>query len=253
MTEDPSIHERYRKLKDSAAARVEALYHQPVIRVGTATCGIAAGALPLKEALTRVIQEKKIEARVIDVGCMGHCYAEPLAIISKPGFPALCYGYLDDELAARLVEDFLMHDDPCYEFALVALETNDVFPTFSDFPRGVYEKKIVLEHCGFIDPEDIDHYIARGGYGALAEMLAEEPAKVLEMVKESHLRGRGGAGFPAGLKWEAALKTGGHEKYVICNADEGDPGAFMDRSILESCPHQVIEGMLLCAYAIGAE
>ena len=192
MTEDPSIHERYRKLKDSAAARVEALYHQPVIRVGTATCGIAAGALPLKEALTRVIQEKKIEARVIDVGCMGHCYAEPLAIISKPGFPALCYGYLDDELAARLVEDFLMHDDPCYEFALVALETNDVFPTFSDFPRGVYEKKIVLEHCGFIDPEDIDHYIARGGYGALAEMLAEEPAKVLEMVKESHLRGRGG-------------------------------------------------------------
>jgi len=253
MTEDPSIHERYRKLKDSAAARVEALYHQPVIRVGTATCGIAAGALPLKEALTRVIQEKEIEARVIDVGCMGHCYAEPLAIISKPGFPALCYGYLDDELAARLVEDFLMHDDPCYEFALVALETNDVFPTFSDFPRGVYEKKIVLEHCGFIDPEDIDHYIARGGYGALAEMLAEEPAKVLEMVKESHLRGRGGAGFPAGLKWEAALKTGGHEKYVICNADEGDPGAFMDRSILESCPHQVIEGMLLCAYAIGAE
>ncbi|NLA05922.1 MAG: NADH-quinone oxidoreductase subunit F, partial [Firmicutes bacterium] len=128
-----------------------------------------------------------------------------------------------------------------------------VFPTFSDFPRGIHEQKIVLEHCGFIDPGDIDHYIARDGYSALASALAGEPAGVLETVKESHLRGRGGAGFPAGLKWEAAVKAGGKEKYVICNADEGDPGAFMDRSILESCPHQVIEGMLLCAYAVGAE
>ena len=253
MTEPNPTVERYRRLKEKAVSREEALYQQPVVRVGTATCGIAAGAGPVKEAFTRFIEEEAVEARVIDVGCMGHCYAEPLAIISKPGFPSLCYGYLDEDLVERLVKDFLVNDDPCYEFALVALETNDVFPTFSDFPRGVHEQKIVLEHCGFIDPGDIDQYIARDGYSALAAALAGEPAGVLETVKESHLRGRGGAGFPAGLKWEAAVKAGGKEKYVICNADEGDPGAFMDRSILESCPHQVIEGMLLCAYAVGAE
>ncbi|HHW74614.1 MAG TPA: NADH-quinone oxidoreductase subunit F [Firmicutes bacterium] len=252
MTGGKSVQERYRRLKESALLREEDLYRRPVVRVGMATCGIAAGAAPVKEAFTRFIEEKGIDARVVEVGCMGHCYAEPLAIISKPGFPALCYGYLDEDLVERLVEDFLLNDDPCYEFALVALETNDVFPTFSDFPRGVHEQKIVLEHCGFIDPGDIDQYIATGGYGALAGALAGEPAAVLERVKESHLRGRGGAGFPAGLKWEAAVRAGGSEKYVICNADEGDPGAFMDRSILESCPHQVIEGMLLCAYAVGA-
>jgi NADH-quinone oxidoreductase subunit F len=252
MTGGKSVQERYRQLKESALLREEDLYRRPVVRVGMATCGIAAGAAPVKEAFTRFIEEKGIDARVVEVGCMGHCYAEPLAIISKPGFPALCYGYLDEDLVERLVEDFLLNDDPCYEFALVALETNDVFPTFSDFPRGVHEQKIVLEHCGFIDPGDIDQYIATGGYGALAGALAGEPAVVLERVKESHLRGRGGAGFPAGLKWEAAVRAGGGEKYVICNADEGDPGAFMDRSILESCPHQVIEGMLLCAYAVGA-
>ncbi|HOJ84265.1 MAG TPA: NADH-ubiquinone oxidoreductase-F iron-sulfur binding region domain-containing protein [Bacillota bacterium] len=248
-----AVRERYRKLEADAAARIKAIYNGPVIRVRTATCGIAAGALPVKEAFARVVEEKGLPAKIIDVGCMGHCYAEPLVIISKPGFPSLCYGYLDEDLAARLVDDFLINDDPCYEFALVALEPNDVFPTFSDFPRGVYEQKIVLEHCGFIDPGDIDHYIARGGYGALAAALGKAPAGVLDTVKESHLRGRGGAGFPAGLKWEAAVKAGPGEKYVICNADEGDPGAFMDRGILESCPHQVIEGMLLCAYAVGAE
>jgi len=252
MTGGKSVQERYRQLKESALLREEDLYRRPVVRVGMATCGIAAGAAPVKEAFTRFIEEKGIDARVVEVGCMGHCYAEPLAIISKPGFPALCYGYLDEDLVERLVEDFLLNDDPCYEFALVALETNDVFPTFSDFPRGVHEQKIVLEHCGFIDPGDIDQYIATGGYGALAGALAGEPAAVLERVKESHLRGRGGAGFPAGLKWEAAVRAGSGEKYVICNADEGDPGAFMDRSILESCPHQVIEGMLLCAYAVRA-
>ncbi|NLA05606.1 MAG: (2Fe-2S) ferredoxin domain-containing protein, partial [Firmicutes bacterium] len=161
MTEPNPTEERYRRLKENAVSREEALYQQPVVRVGTATCGIAAGAGPVKEAFTRFIEEEAVEARVIDVGCMGHCYAEPLAIISKPGFPSLCYGYLDEDLVERLVKDFLVNDDPCYEFALVALETNDVFPTFSDFPRGVHEQKIVLEHCGFIDPGDIDQYIAR--------------------------------------------------------------------------------------------
>ncbi len=245
--------DKYQKLQEEAGKRVQSKEEKPRVLVGTATCGIAAGALQVKEDFIREIKEKNIEAEVMEVGCIGHCYAEPLAVIAKPGFPALCYGYLDEDLVHRLVEDFLAGDDPSYEYALAALERNDVFPPFEDFPRGVYEEKLILENCGKIDYSDIDDYLALDGYKALSEALSGEPAKVLEEVKAANLRGRGGAGFPAGIKWEACVKSGDDEKYVICNADEGDPGAFMDRSILESDPHSVLEGMILCAYAIGAE
>jgi NADH-quinone oxidoreductase subunit F len=116
----------------------------------------------------------------------------------------------------------------------------------------MYEQKLILEQCGFIDARDIKSYIARDGYRALARALEEKTQWVLDEIKEANLRGRGGAGFPAGLKWEACIKSAGDEVYVICNADEGDPGAFMDRSILESDPHLVIEGMILCGFAVGA-
>ncbi len=251
MAEASSI-ELYQKLYDQAEERYRAAEQKTQVMVGTATCGIAAGSLKIKDEFKRLIEEKGLKAEVIEVGCMGHCYAEPLAVIAQPGFPPICYGHLDEGLVNRLVEDFLDGDDPSYEYALAALERNDVFPTFEDFPRGVYEEKLILEQCGFIDARDIDNYIAREGYSALAKALTAEPSSVLEEVKQANLRGRGGAGFPAGLKWEACLKTGGDEIYVVCNADEGDPGAFMDRSILESDPHLVIEGMILCAYAVGA-
>ncbi len=243
----------YRKMHDEAQARIKSKEDKPQVLIGTATCGVAAGALQVRDDFVREIEEKGLDAEVVEVGCIGHCYAEPLAIIAKPGFPPVCYGYLDEGLVHRLVEDFLGGDDPSYEYALAALERNDVFPTFEDFPRGIYEEKLILENCGFIDARDIDSYISREGYSALATALTQEPQAVLEEVKAANLRGRGGAGFPAGLKWEAAIKSGGNEKYVICNADEGDPGAFMDRSILESDPHLVIEGMILCAYAIGSQ
>ncbi len=245
--------EEYGKLLEEAREKVKSGEGRARVLVGTATCGVSAGALKIKEDFINEIQSKGLDADVVEVGCMGHCYAEPLAVIAKPGFPPVCYGYLDDGLVHRLVEDFLAGDDPSYEYALAALERNDVFPTFEDFPRGVYEEKLILENCGYIDAYDLDSYIARDGYGALAKALSGEPRAVLEEVKAANLRGRGGAGFPAGIKWEASLNGGDSEKYVICNADEGDPGAFMDRSILESDPHLVIEGMILCAYAIGAE
>ena len=247
-----AVEARYADLKKQAAANIASLKEKPVIWVGTATCGVAAGALKVKEAFEKELQAKNLDARVLETGCMGHCYAEPLAVIAKPGFAPFCYGKVDEGLVNRLVEDFLAGDDPCYEYALVALEVNDVFPTFSDFPRGVYEEKIILGQCGFIDPEDIDHYIARSGYAALAKTLGLATEKVLAEIKEANLRGRGGAGFPAGIKWEATRNAGGGIKYVICNGDEGDPGAFMDRAILESDPHLVIEGMIICAYAVGA-
>ncbi len=242
----------YENLKLKAIEKMDALKQKPLVLIGMATCGKAAGAVKISETFKKEIKNKGLDAQVIEVGCMGYCYAEPLAIIAKPGFPPLCYGHLDEDLVKRLVEDFLVNDDPCYEFAMVAIEPNEIFPTFTDFPRGAYEQKIILEHCGFIDPEDIDHYIAKEGYAALAKVLTMPPEEVLAEIKAANLRGRGGAGFPAGSKWETSWRQKESIKFVICNADEGDPGAFMDRSILESNPHQVIEGLIICAYAVGA-
>lgn len=247
------VQEKYDELNSKAKEKEKLLKSKTVIRVGTATCGLAAGAAGVKLAFDKYLDENNIkDAVVMEVGCMGHCYAEPLVMISKPGFPSLCYGKVDEGLANRLLTDFICNDDPCYEYALAAVEPNDIFPTFNDFPRGVVEKKIILERCGYINPLDIEQYIAREGYSALAKTLEMNPDLVLREVKESNLRGRGGAGFPAGLKWEACKKYEDSTRYVICNGDEGDPGAFMDRGILESDPHLVIEGMLICAYAIGA-
>ena len=244
--------EHYEELKTHAKEKVGSLKDKTVIWVGTATCGKAAGAIDVREAFKKEIERRGLDAQVMEVGCMGHCYAEPLIVISKPGFPSLSYGYVDEGLVKLLVDNYLEKDDPCFEYSLVALEPNDFFPTFSDFPRGVYENKTILGLCGFIDPEEIDAYIAEDGYSALPQVLSMERKDVLEIVKKSNLRGRGGAGFPAGRKWGAVWENPEQEKYVICNADEGDPGAFMDRSILESNPHQVIEGMIICAYVVGA-
>ena len=244
--------QRYRELKDQALQKTEALKEKPYVLVGTATCGRAAGALNVLETFRSEISLQQVEAEVVEVGCLGHCYAEPMIIISKPGYPPLCYGSVDEGIAARLVSDFLVNDDPCFEFAMAALEPNDFFPTFADYPRGVYEQKIVLADCGLIDPQVIDHYIARDGYTALAKVLGMEPAAVIGEVIDAKLRGRGGAGFPTGKKWETCANTESPVKYVICNADEGDPGAFMDRALLESNPHQVIEGLAIAAYAVGA-
>jgi NADH-quinone oxidoreductase subunit F len=244
----------YQELKRCALSRWEELWGggKPVITVGTATCGRAAGAVGVLQAIRDELDSNGLDAAVIEVGCMGHCYAEPLVIIAKPGYPPIAYGYVTPEIARHLVQDFLARDDPCLEFALGALEENDLIPSIYDLPRFGYEKHILLENCGRIDPEDIDHYIANGGYEALANVLRMQPQEVVEEVKESGLRGRGGAGFSTGLKWEICRGARGRPKYVICNGDEGDPGAFMDRAILESDPHSVLEGMIITGYAIGA-
>ena len=249
-----AIRDNYARLQKEAARKEEMLRRKAMVRIGTASCGIAAGALKVKEAFEREIAARDLDAAVVEVGCMGHCYAEPLCVISKPGFVPFCYGPVDEGLAERLVQDFLAGDDPCYEYALAALEPNDVFPTLAEFPRGVIEEKMILARAGLINPGDIEEAIARQGYAALAAALQREPEEILAEIKEANLRGRGGAGFPAGVKWEAVRRAQSPDgqKYVICNADEGDPGAFMDRGLLESDPHQVIEGMIICGYSVGA-
>jgi NADH-quinone oxidoreductase subunit F len=253
MSEQALVAEqKYLELKNNAQLKLAALSEKPYVLVGTATCGRAAGAMQIVETFHAEIEKHQLDVEVIEVGCMGHCYAEPMVIVAKPGFPQLCYGSVDVGIASRLVSDFLVGDDPCFDFAMAALEPNDFFPTFADYPRGVYEQKVVLADCGLIDPENIDHYLARDGYSALAKALAGDPAAIVAEIKDSKLRGRGGAGFPTGVKWETCLNAAGSPKYVICNADEGDPGAFMDRALLESNPHQLLEGLILSAYAVGA-
>ena len=225
---------------------------KPVIMVGAATCGRAAGALEVLRAIKGELKKQRLDCPVVEVGCMGHCYAEPIVIISKPGYPPICYGQVNPVIAERLVRGFILGDDPCLELVLGALEENDLVPSFSDFPRAKFEKKVILKNCGHIDPEHIEHYIANGGYSSLVKALQLKPEEIIDEVKRSGLRGRGGAGFPTGEKWEICRHALGKPKYLICNGDEGDPGAFMDRAILESDPHSVLEGMLIAAYAIGA-
>ncbi|MFC1949914.1 NADH-quinone oxidoreductase subunit F, partial [Chloroflexota bacterium] len=244
----------FRELEDRARSEWQQLHEsgRPVILVGAATCGRAAGAIEVLKAFRQEVKKHNLDCPVIEVGCMGHCYAEPLVIIMKPGYPAICYGQVNPVIAERLVREFIQGDNPCLEFVLGALEENDLVPSLQDFPRAGYEKKVLLGNCGLIDPENIDEYIAGGGYSALAKVLQLEPDKVIKEIEKSGLRGRGGAGFSTGEKWRVCRDARGRPKYVICNGDEGDPGAFMDRAILESDPHSVLEGMLIAGYATDA-
>jgi len=223
------------------------------ILIGMATCGLASGALEAKAAFEEAIAERKINARIMPVGCLGHCYAEPLVIIEKPGFPPILYHDVTPGKARLLVKAFLEEDDPVFEHILGAMEENDLIPSVMEFPRFNQEKRIVMANSGLINPEDIYQYIAKDGYSALVKALSIEPQKIISDIKESGLRGRGGAGFSTGKKWQFVRDSSEEEKTVICNADEGDPGAYMDRTILESSPHQIIEGIAISAYAVGAK
>ena len=225
------------------------------IHIGMATCGIASGALETKAAFEEALSEKGIEAHIHTVGCIGHCYAEPYVIIDHPesGFPPIFYPDVSAGKAKMLAKLFLQDGDPRLEHILGATVENELIPSVQEFPRFNLEKRVIMEKCGRIDPENIYEYIAEGGYSALAGCLADEPEAIIAAIHHSGLRGRGGGGFLTGEKWELAHRTESTDKIVICNADEGDPGAYMDRTLLESNPHQVIEGMIICAHAIGAE
>jgi len=248
------IEQSFARLRSFSQGKWSSLRHNsaPTILVGTATCGRASGALEVWKAFAEEIQKANIEANLLQVGCLGHCYAEPLVVISRPGFPAIAYGRVNSVIASLLVRSFIIEGDPCIELMLGAVEENNLLPTVFDLPRFRLENRLLLKRCGFIDPEDIHQSIANGGYEGLCRVLHEEPREVISLIKASRLRGRGGAGFPAGRKWEICALAKGNPKYVICNADEGDPGAYMDRALLESDPHQALEGMIIAGYAVGA-
>jgi NADH-quinone oxidoreductase subunit F len=255
MTEAPSIRTLDRlRAAAQAACRARRPEGQPVVRVGLATCGIAAGALDTAEAFRKAIAEAGIDARVETTGCRGHCYAEPLVVIDHPasGFPPILYPEVTPGKAGMLTRFFLGEGDPRFEHMLGATVANELIPSVLEFGRFNREQRLVMDRCGRLDPQSIDDYLGDGGYGALARVLAGSPQAVVAAVGAAGLRGRGGAGFPTGRKWELAAAGSAPLRYVVCNADEGDPGAYMDRTLIESNPHQLLEGLAICAYAVGA-
>ncbi|MGM9999176.1 MAG: NADH-quinone oxidoreductase subunit NuoF [Candidatus Bruticola sp.] len=221
--------------------------------VGMATCGISAGARPVLDALKSECVLKNIDnVQVCLTGCIGMCTYEPLVEVFVPGQPKVTYIHMTPEKAARVVEEHLKGGQVVEEYTIAGDPSNDA-KCLEDLKFYAKQKRIVLRNCGIIDPENIQEYIAKDGYAALHKALLEmTPQDVIDEIKKSGLRGRGGGGFPTGLKWSFAAPNKADQKYIICNADEGDPGAFMDRSVLEGDPHAVLEAMAIGGYAIGA-
>lgn len=213
----------------------------------------ASGSPSVFSAFREELAKRKLdnEVMLVETGCHGMCEMGPIVVIYPEG---AFYCRVTAEDVPEIVEEHL-YKGRIVERLLYTIPTDMTkVPHYKDIPFYSKQHRIVLKNCGYINPDRIEEYIARDGYQALAKALTQmSPEEVLEEVKRSGLRGRGGAGFPTGLKWEFARKAAGDKKYIICNADEGDPGAFMDRSVLEGDPHSVIEGMLLGAYAIGAD
>jgi NADH-quinone oxidoreductase subunit F len=217
------------------------------IKVGLATCGIAAGGEAVYEEIKKEIDENKLDVCLKETGCMGMCYQEVLVEVADNGSGYL-YGKVTPDKVKRIIKEHVIENRPVREW-IIRGNGSGTKDTFFD-----KQERIVLRNCGIIDPNSIEEYIARDGYKAIRTCLNEYTSQeVIDIIVKSGLRGRGGGGFPTGLKWKFARRAPGDKKYVICNADEGDPGAFMDRSALEGDPHSVLEGMMIAAYAIGSD
>ncbi len=227
------------------------MYRSHVLVCGGTGC-TSANSPAIIEALEAQIAEKGLtdEVKVVQTGCHGLCALGPIMIV----YPEGCfYSEVKVEDVPEIVEEHLLkgrivkrllYDDTIHQDVVKSIESTDFYKK---------QKRVALRNCGVINPEDIDEYIAYDGYQALAKCLTEyTPEQVIQVIKDSGLRGRGGGGFPTGRKWELAAMNKADQKYVVCNADEGDPGAFMDRSVLEGDPHCIVEAMAICGYAVGA-
>jgi NADH-quinone oxidoreductase subunit F len=242
---------------------------KPKLLFGLGTCGIASGGVPVKEFAVEYLKKLGIDAEITTVGCIGLCHAEPLVDIELPGKARVSYHSMDKDKMKRVIDEHIVKGKPVEELALAQiareLSVNEhcaiqhkekwpKIPEYQELPFFSKQLRIVLRNCGVINPDSIEQYVARGGYAAAFKALHQmTPEQVIDEMKKSGLRGRGGAGFPTGMKWEFARKAKGDKKYIICNADEGDPGAYMNRAVLEGDPHTVLEGMLIGAYAMGAD
>jgi len=224
------------------------------IIVGLGSCGIASGGIKVKETLKALAAGLNVS--VGETGCMGMCYKEPMVEIADDNGRTI-YGDVDEKIAGKIFDSHIINNTPFADN--IVLNSKSGQSDHSNWTGGaetdfiLHQKRIVLERCGNIDPESIDDALNTYSYKGLEKAIKEmTPAQVIEEVLLSGIKGRGGAGFPTGLKWKFAAGNDADQKYIICNADEGDPGAFMDRSILEGDPHSVIEGLIIGGYAIGA-
>jgi NADH-quinone oxidoreductase subunit F len=227
---------------------------KPVIYLGVASCGRAAGALAVKSAFQSQLKSRSIDAKMVDVGCIGPCFMEPLVYIQLSGGPPVVYANVTVAEVPLLVNEVIVGGAHITARAIGVLADAPMpgLPRFFDHPMLAPQVRLVLRNCGLIDPTNIEHYLAMDGYVGLKNALSKTPEKVIEEVTTSGLRGRGGAGFSTGMKWKLCRDAPGDEKYLICNADEGNPGTFVNRTLLEGDPHAVLEGMVIAAYAIGA-
>jgi NADH:ubiquinone oxidoreductase subunit F (NADH-binding)/Pyruvate/2-oxoacid:ferredoxin oxidoreductase delta subunit/(2Fe-2S) ferredoxin len=254
LPHDPEVR-RLREQRLAELRRDELV--RPAIIIGAGTCGLGAGAQATMDAVRAYLDTHEIHADVVKTGCIGLCSVEPVVDIQLPGRTRVSFQQvtackvpllLDELLAGRWPESMVLG-----QHRHATLTPWEDVPYLDEHPFFAPQTRWVLANCGLIDPAEIDEYIARGGYAALWKTLtAKTPEQVCEMVETSGLRGRGGGGFPTGTKWKFARNSRGEQKYLICNADEGDPGAFMDRAVIESDPHRLLEGMAIAAYGIGA-
>jgi NADH:ubiquinone oxidoreductase subunit F (NADH-binding)/(2Fe-2S) ferredoxin/Pyruvate/2-oxoacid:ferredoxin oxidoreductase delta subunit len=231
--------------------------NNPVIYVGMATCGIIAGAEKSYKAIQAYLSEHDVNAELVAGGCMGYCQAEPVVDIQLPGKARVSFANVTSEKVQHLLDEVLNNNIPDietigqYNSKIHQLWEN--VPIIEYHPYFVNQKRILLDFCGIINPESIEEYIARGGYWAFADTISRlTPLQVCELVENSGLAGRGGGGYPAGIKWAITLNKTSEQKFFICNAVESDPGSYMNRVIIESNPHRLVEAMLISAYAIGA-
>ena len=225
--------------------------------IGTGTCGLANGASRIMRRIQSFLADNHIVATLIEVGCVGYCQREVFIDLLRGSAPRLSYCDMTPDNIAELLEEVYLEGNLKNRFLLGRWDDADgsfcEVSLLKDTPFFKHQKKVVLENCGKIDPTSLDAALAAGAFRAATRaLLTQTPAEVCDQVLESGLRGRGGAGFLTGQKWRVAHDTVSSQKYVICNADEGDPGAFMDRAVLEGDPFRVLEGMLIAAYAIGA-
>jgi len=240
------------RLQEDIKARTET---GTTITVGMGTCGISAGAREVVHAIQAELSTRDIDARVTAVGCIGMCHMEPLVDIQQGNGPRITYVNVTPKKVKRIIEEHVTQGRPVDEwvFGQIAAGEESGVHCYDETPFYGKQMRRVMRNCGMIDPRAIEGYIAVGGYRALGKALASMTAEeIIEEVKKSGLRGRGGAGFTTGRKWDSAYRAAGDVKYVVANGDEGDPGAFMNRSLMEGDPHAIIEGMIIGAYVLGA-
>ncbi len=226
-----------------------------LIKVPLASCTIASGAQEIYNKVLEELKSRGIAAGVKIVGCMGLCYIDPWIELVREGYPPAIYANVKPENVGKIISEYLSGDVSgayALRYRTGRARKEDKVPMLDEIDAWKYQVRWVSRNCGIVNPESIEDYIAHGGYRGLDRALRMKPDDVIEEIKRSGLRGRGGAGFPTWLKWRICRDQPGEEKYVIANADEGDPGAFMNRLLAESDPFRIIEGLTIAAYAIGA-